>query len=221
VPEGRWPNAVTGGKAPVQDRQGSPRKRLRATTAGRDAHVVPLGTALLRERVPVGSARTRQLRLLEECQKAADQEQFELSYQARLGVPASVGWQGEAFVATRTRTLRCPPVGCSGTSAPRAAADQRETKADPRWNQAQGSIGRQFDGNVEVPLRTWRWTKALRSSDRPRQTSRAPSVRGRYLEGVHESRATARGHGPRWPGPDDHDVSNSEGRTRFAWKDPT
>lgn len=72
------PNAVVGQKAPDQDGQESPRKRLRAIAAGRVAHVAPLGTTLLREGVPVGSTGARALRLSGNGKKAADCEHAEL-----------------------------------------------------------------------------------------------------------------------------------------------
>ena len=46
----------------------------------------------------------------------------------------------------------------------------------------------------------------MRSSDRSRQSRKEPFACEWHPDGAHESRTTARGHGPRWPAPDDCNV---------------
>ena len=126
---------------PGQDRQGSPRNRLRGTTAGRDVHTAPLGTVLLREWAPVGSARTDSFG----CRGWHEGGRSRASGRSRTWFAREAGLgrvERKRAHASRTRMLTCPSVGCSGTSAPRQATiDARRKQTLDRAKPKEASGG--------------------------------------------------------------------------------
>lgn len=104
-----------------RNRQESPRKRLRETTAGRDAHTAPLGTVLLREWAPVGSAGPGCFGI----RKRQESERSRARGRSCTWFAREAGFgrdDGTRLTANRSWMLTCPTVGCFGTSATRVAA---------------------------------------------------------------------------------------------------
>lgn len=202
-------------EASGRNRQGSPCKCLRGTTAGRDAHTVPLGTVLLREWAPVGSAGTGSLG----CQRRQEGGRSRVcrrSFPGSPGKPASVG-------TPEARSPRIAP-GCSrvrpsGAPAHRHRDKQRSTRGSskpsiersPRKHRAMRRRKRQrvvTDLTVEQSPEVERPITANRSGTLRSRT--VPGRRARIVNNGERARtAVARARRlqcPAW-----------EERTRFTW----